>query len=77
MCSSSAPQWVAADTKLKDPSVQNQELKVHPSKPGIGQNIAVFASPTAWYFFLELISTFLVHSPYYFETFSREIKIKK
>ena len=33
-----------------------------PLKSGVGHNIATYASPTARDFFLELISTFLVHS---------------
>ena len=36
---------------------------VLPSKLGVGQNIALHASPTARNFSLVLFSTFMVHSP--------------
>ena len=45
---------------------QNPELPDVPLKPGIGQNIATHASPTATNLFLALISTFKVHSPLLF-----------
>ena len=38
-------------------------------KPGVGQNIAMHASPTAGNFFLVLISTFSVHSPSFVPNF--------
>ena len=42
---------------------------VLPSKPGVIHNIAMHASPTAMEFFLELVSTFLVHSPSFFQNY--------
>ena len=46
------------------PAVENPELtNVFPLKPGVEQNIATHASPTASNFFFVLISTFPVHSP--------------
>ena len=44
----------------------DQSSKVLPLQPGIGQNIAMHALPAARDFVLELISTFLVHSPSFF-----------
>ena len=45
--------------KLRSPSAENPELtNVLPLKPGVGQNIAMHASPAATNFFLVLISTF-------------------
>ena len=50
-----------ADGKIKVPSVENSELtNLLTLKPGVGQNIATDASPTARNFFLDQISTFLV-----------------
>ena len=40
-------QWCTVDIEMKDPTVQNPELKVHPLKPEVGQNIVMHASPTA------------------------------
>ena len=46
------------------PSLENPEVTDFlPLKPGIGQNIAIHAFPTAIIVFLVLISTFSVHSP--------------
>ena len=45
------PQCGTVDTEIKVPSVENVEL-VLPLKLGIGQNIAMHASPTARNFFL-------------------------
>ena len=54
---------VRADAEIKVSSVVNPALtNVVSLKPGIGQNIAAHASPTARNFFLALISTFLVLS---------------
>ena len=51
------------DVEIKVPSVENSELtNVLPLKPGVGQNIATQASPTARNFFLVLISTFHLSS---------------
>ena len=47
-----APRW---DTECKNILL----------KPRVGQNVATQASPTARNFFLALISTFLVHSPFF------------
>ena len=56
-------QWGTADAESKVPSVENPELTdVLPSKPGVGQNTAVYASPIR-NFFLVLISTLPVHPP--------------
>ena len=50
-------------TEIKAPSAENPELtNVLPLKPGVSQNMAMHALPTARNFFLVLISTFLVHS---------------
>ena len=55
------------DAGIKVPSVENPEVtSVLPLKPGEGQNIARYASPTARSSFLVLISTFPVHSPLFF-----------
>ena len=52
-------QWSAAGTEIKVPSIEKPELtNVLPLKSGVGQNIAMHASPTARNFFLTLISTF-------------------
>ena len=40
-------QWCTVDIEMKDPTVQNPELKVLPLKPEVGQNIVMHASPTA------------------------------
>ena len=42
-----APQWGAADAKIKVPSVQKTDLKGSPLKPGEGQYIAIHATLTA------------------------------
>ena len=57
-----SPECGTADAEIKDASVDQQSSKVLPIEPGVGQNISLHASPTARDFFLELISTFLVHS---------------
>ena len=52
------------DTQIRVPSVENPELwKALPLKPWIGQNIAMYASPTAMNVLLVLICTFPAHSP--------------
>ena len=38
--------WTA-DTEIKVPSVEAPELTCYPLKPGVGQNVATHASPTA------------------------------
>ena len=49
-------QSCTADAEISVPSVENPELtNVLPLKPGVGQNIAVHASPTARNFFHVLI----------------------
>ena len=49
------------------PPVENPELTdVLPLKPGVCQNIATHASPTARNFFRVRISTFQIHSPSFF-----------
>ena len=46
------PQWGTADAEIKAHSVESPELtNVLPLKPGVGQNIASDASPTARKFF--------------------------
>ena len=40
------PQWGTADAEIEDPSVENPELKVLPSKPGAGPYIGKHATPT-------------------------------
>ena len=48
-------------------SAENQGLsKVLSSKPGLGQNVAIYDSSTARNFLLVLISAFVVLSPSYF-----------
>ena len=42
--------------------LRTKNSKVLLLKPGVGQNVAMHASPSARNFFLKLISTFLVHS---------------
>ena len=60
-------QWVTAETEIKIPSVENTEpTNVLPVKSGLGQNIAMHASPTARKFFLVLISAIPVHWPSFF-----------
>ena len=56
----SSPRLGTANAKTKDPYVENPELKVLLLTRGVGQNIAMHASPTARDFFIELISTFPV-----------------
>ena len=57
-------QWGIADAEIKFPLLRNPELtNIHHLEPGVGQNIATRASPTATNFFLVLISTFPVRSP--------------
>ena len=57
--------------KLKDPSVENPELKkCLLFKPGAGPYIATYATPTARTSSL-LISTLPVHSPAFFQNLSR------
>ena len=63
---SSTRQWGIADAEIKEPSVENQELKGSPLKPGAGQNITMHDSATARDFCLKLISTFPVNSPAFF-----------
>ena len=57
-------------------------MRTHSSKvlllkprSGIGQNIAIHASPTARDIFLELISTLPVHSHAFFENLSRAFPV--
>ena len=53
--------------KLMSPYVENSELLiVLPSKRGVGQNIAVYASPTARNFFL---SDFYLPTPFFLFSF--------
>ena len=59
-----APQWGAAEQKLKFHLVRTQSLNVLPLKPGVGQYIATHTTLTARDFFL--ISTLPVHSPAFF-----------
>jgi len=55
-------QWGTVDTEIKIPSAENPELtNIFPLKPGVGQNIATQALPTARNFFTVLIFTFLIH----------------
>ena len=62
--SANDPQWGTVDAEMKVPSVENPELmNVLPLKPGVGQNIAMYALLTARNFFHVLISTSHVHSP--------------
>ena len=45
-----SPQWEAADTEIKVPSVENTELRCSPFKelkPGVGKYIVIHAMPTA------------------------------
>ena len=63
----SLPQSGTADAEIKVPSDEILELtNILPLKPGVGQNIAIHASPTARNIFLVQISTFPVHSPSFF-----------
>ena len=56
-----------AYAEIKIPSVENMEpTNVLPLKSGLGQNIAMHASPTARKFFLVLISAIPVHWPSFF-----------
>ena len=60
-------EWGAADAEIKVPSVENPELaNVLPLKPGVDENIAMHALPTARNFFFVLILTFPVDSPSFF-----------
>ena len=55
------------DAEIKVPSVENPQLmNVLPLKPGVSQNIAMYALLTARNFFHVLISTYQVHSPSFF-----------
>ena len=57
------PLWGTEDSEIKVPSVENPELTNCLSlKPGVGQNIAMHASPTARNNLLVLISTSLILS---------------
>ena len=48
-----APRWETADAEINFTFVENPELpKVLPLKSGVGQNIALNASPTARDFFI-------------------------
>ena len=47
MCFERNQQWGTANTEIKDPSVENPELKVLSFKPGAGLYIAMHATPTA------------------------------
>ena len=62
--------WELQMQKLKTNLFRTLRSKVLPLKPGVDQNIAMHASPTARDFFLGLISTspvtFPVHSPSFF-----------
>ena len=49
-----SPRWGYADAEIKDLSVGNPKAL----KPGVGQNIAMYATSTARDFFLEVISNF-------------------
>ena len=65
--SSSSPRCgVLRKQKLNIYLLRTQRSKVLPLSPGVGQNIAMHASPAARGFFLELMSIFLVHSPSFF-----------
>ena len=60
--SSSYSQSGSADAEIKVPSVKKPELtNVLPFKPGVGQNIASYVSPTANNFFRVQTSAFPVH----------------
>ena len=48
-----APQWGLRIQKLRTRLLRTQNSKVSPFKPGVGQNIALHASPTTRDFFLE------------------------
>ena len=62
--------------KLKTYSLRTQSSKLLCVKPGVGQNIAMHVSPTAKDFFLELICTFLVHSPsFFFQNLSQGVAV--
>ena len=75
------PQLGTADAEINDHLLRTQSFKVLPLKPGVGQNIAKHASPTARDFFLELLFAFPVHSPSFFLTplpsFCRSTEEKK
>ena len=51
--------WILRTQKLKTHQLRTQSSKVLPIRPGVGQNIAMHATPSARDFFLELISTLL------------------
>ena len=55
--------------------MRTQSSKVLPVKPGIGQNIAIHASPTARDFFLELISTLNVCLPAFLQNLSQALPV--
>ena len=48
----SSPQRASADAEMKNPSVENQHLKVLALNPRLGQNTAMHASHAATDFFL-------------------------
>ena len=65
------PQLVTAGANFLVPTVENPELaNVLPLKPGVGQNIAMHASPAARSFFLVLIYAFPFHSTSFFSKYS-------
>ena len=56
------PWWGTADAEIKVSSVENPELKGSlPLKPGVGQNIAMYASPFARNSF---VPNFYIPSPF-------------
>ena len=72
-CSALNPRGMVQRTKkLKTHQLRTQSLKVLPLMSGVGQHIAMHASPTAADFFLELIFTLPVHSPAFFPQTSPE-----
>ena len=62
LCLSCSRFGVLWTQKLKTHLLRTQSLKVLPLKPGVSQNIVMYASHSARNFFLELISSFPVHS---------------
>ena len=54
-------QWAAANAEIKVFTVENRELKVLLSKPGVGKYIAIHATLTAREFFL---ANFYPSSPF-------------
>ena len=69
--------WGTANADIKDPSLENPELKDSLLKHGLGQNITINASPNARDFFLELFSTRPVHSSAFFPKTSPEFFLCK